>query len=401
METNKKKSLKELEKEESLMDKMKKGILKYLYRPFNTVLKQVTLANVLSVLIFIATVYININIAKMASVGRAKVADQIIEEMNEGIMAVNHYRTSVVLPDSLEQRTDVQQIRRLQDRICAWEIAYSSLVQRPDFSDSLIDSLGKNDEGLVDRGKGLEKQMEALIKWYESLSRYTVEQELIANNFQIILNMIPQIGDVSSITFNFLTLNEILVGQRNPWGNLKHKLKLINENKKLKREEMLHLSICSFKEELFDSGRLLKYFRLNHKYFMMQMKTLTDYLLYLQNWQKEKAGRLYAINVSTKDTIETGLDRLCVDDIVLNAKKGDSIKLVFVPNDKYKENIFNEVFTLPDGTKIKDTTMGKDFVYTSTLEGFKIRDNAVFMSAYSIIGQKVFSSGYVNIYVTE
>ncbi|MBQ9640158.1 MAG: hypothetical protein IJV06_01130 [Bacteroidaceae bacterium] len=123
METNNKKSLTELEKEESVLQK---------------ILKKITFQNVLTVLSIIAAFILG----AWAAEGRLKIANKV-EKLHNDIIELEHFRTAVTLPDSLETTEEVQQVRMLQNRIYAWELAYVSLIQKPNVSlDEMVKEMG-------------------------------------------------------------------------------------------------------------------------------------------------------------------------------------------------------------------------------------------------------------------
>lgn len=112
------------------------------------------------------------------------------------------------------------------------------------------------------------------------------------------------------------------------------------------------------------------------------------------------AGRFYAINISSKDTIEIkeGLT-IAATFPTLNAKNGNEIRLSFVPNGKYGMYSFNVSYTLPDSTNVQGE--GKEKSYIFTIMGLDpLRNYSISMSAASV-EQKITSFGKINLKIIE
>ena len=91
-------------------------------------------------------------------------------------------------------------------------------------------------------------------------------------------------------------------------------------------------------------------------------------------------GDFLAINMATNDTLKLngGLTINIGRTDALSVKKGNIVKLKFVPKDKYKDFNFNVTFTLPNDQEVKKPTNYEHEFPTTDLE---TKDYTVKLSA--------------------
>lgn len=95
------------------------------------------------------------------------------------------------------------------------------------------------------------------------------------------------------------------------------------------------------------------------------------------------AGNFMVINKNTVDTLVISGGINAGSNPVLNAKNGESIKLCFVPAEKYEKVPFKTVFTLSDSTEVKD-----QYDYEFTLDSMKAGRHTISMSAMYVDERK-------------
>jgi len=88
------------------------------------------------------------------------------------------------------------------------------------------------------------------------------------------------------------------------------------------------------------------------------------------------AGDFMAINMATNDTLKInggiGIYESKAAMPKLDARNGNIIKFVFVQNEKYQDYTFNTVYTLHDGTEIKDKYQYEYAISNTTTDQYSV-----------------------------